>query len=401
MAEPQAEGDSLRRSWTNWSGRVTCTPRTLATPRSEEELIELVRCAGAGGRTVRVAASGHSFVPLCASPGTLISLDGLTGVESTDRATLTATVRAGTKIYALGEPLRAAGMAMENMGDIDRQGIAGAISTGTHGTGRGIGNLSTQVVGVRLLTAAGEVIDCSTAKDPEILKAAQVSLGALGILTHVKLRLLPAYRLHERIWETPIDDCLASLDRLIASNRHFEFFWWPTRDSCSMKTLNPTDEAPDELPDREGERIGHSDQIFPSVRNNKFNEIEFAVPEQNGLDCLREIRRLLLEKHTDIEWPIEYRTLGRDDIYLSPAYGRDTITISAHQANTLPYEAFFADAEAIFRSHDGRPHWGKIHTHTAEELAELYPRWEDFHKIRRELDPDGVFMNEHLQRIFV
>ncbi len=397
----QEDSDSLARHWTNWSGSVTCTPRTLSAPRRGERLIEAVRQAVANGEKVRVAASGHSFVPLCASDGTLISLDGLVGIDSLDREALTANVLAGTKIHQLGEPLRAAGMAMRNMGDIDRQGIAGAISTGTHGTGQGIGSISTQVIGLRLVTATGDTVECSADDQPELLNAARVSLGALGIITHVHLQLVPAFRLHEKVWEVPFEECVEKLDRLIAANRHFEFFWWPRRDTCSMKTLNPSTSAPDDLPEREGERIGHSNQIFPSVRNNKFNEIEFAVPEQNGLDCFREIRRLLLEKHTDIEWPIEYRTLGQDDIYLSPAHGRDTITISAHQANTLPYQAFFADVEAIFRSHDGRPHWGKIHTHTAAELAELYPRWDDFHKVRRELDPSGVFMNEHLQRIFV
>lgn len=398
-----AETDSMPTEWTNWSGRVTCTPRKLAAPSSEEELRRMVRRARTDGHQtmIRVAASGHSFVPLCASSGTLISLDNLQGIESTDRDALSATVRAGTKIHQLGQPLREAGMAMENMGDIDRQGIAGAISTGTHGTGRGIGNLSTQVTGLRLIVASGEVVECSADREPQILKAAQVSLGSLGILTHVTLRLLPAYRLHEKVWEAPIDECLADLEQLIDRNRHFEFFWWPRRDRCSMKTLNPTEGPPDELPDREGERIGHSDQIFPSVRDTKFNEIEFAVSEDRGPDCFQEIRELMLQKHTEIEWPIEYRTLGADSLYLSPAFGRDTVTISAHQASDLPCEAFFADVEAIFRKHGGRPHWGKIHTHTAAELGELYPMWERFHEIRRELDPDGLFMNDHLRGVFL
>ena len=360
-----------------------------------------MRRAIADGQTIRVAASGHSFAPLCSSRGTLVSLEDFSGVESMDRAAMTATVRAGTRIHELGAPLREAGMAMESMGDIDRQGIAGAISTGTHGTGREIGSISTQVVGLRLLTASGELIECSADGEPEVLKAGQVSLGALGIITHVRLRLLPAYRLHEKVQEVPIGDCLPQLDRLIGENRHFEFFWWPRRDECSMKTLNPTDEAPDELPDRPGERIGHSDQVFPSVRSRKFNEIEFSLPEAKGLECFLEIRKLMQEKHTDVGWPIEYRTVAADDIYLSPAHGRPTVTISAHQGNTLPYEAFFADVEAIFRNHQGRPHWGKIHTHAASELGELYPMWDRFHEIRRRLDPRGAYLNDHLRRIFL
>jgi len=191
------------------------------------------------------------------------------------------------------------------------------------------------------------------------------------------------------------------LDDAIAGNRHFEFFWRPRRDVCSMKSLNPTDEAPSDLPDREGERIGHSHQIFPSVRNNKFNEIEFALPEENGLDCLKELRELMLNKHKDVVWPLEYRTLAADNILISPAQGRETIAISAHQANTLPHNPFFADVEAIFRNHRGRPHWGKMHTHTADELKLLYPKWEVFHAIRRQLDPNGRFLNDFLRRTFV
>jgi FAD/FMN-containing dehydrogenase len=255
------------------------------------------------------------------------------------------------------------------------------------------------VIGLRLVTASGDVIECSAGERPELLSAARVSLGALGVITHVRLQLVPAYRLYERIWEAPLEECVEELDRLIAESRHFEFFWWPRRDTCSMKALHPTDGPPDDLPGRDGERIDHSYRIFPSERETRFNEIEFAVPEERGPDCFREIRRLLLEKHTDVEWPIEYRTLGQDDIYLSPAFGRDAVTISAHQASTLPYEAFFRDVEAIFRSHGGRPHWGKIHTHTADELAGLYPRWSDFQEIRRELDPRRVFMNAHLRRV--
>lgn len=386
--------------WTNWAGSVTCTPATFATPNNERQLIDVVREANKSGQAVRVAATGHSFVPLCASEGTLVSLDGLQGVVSTDLKGRTATILAGTKLHQMGEPLRSAGLAMENMGDIDRQGLAGAVSTGTHGTGHGIGNLSTQVLGIRLLTASGELIDCSVEKDPEVFKAAQVSIGALGIMSQLTLRLLPTYRLHERIWKVPFDECMAKLPELIKDNRHFEYFWYPEDDLSTMKTLNPTDAAPDELPDREGERIGHSDLIFPSVRDRKFVEIEFALPEEHGPDCIREVRELMRTKHADVKWPLEYRTLASDDVYLSPAFGRETVTISAHQANTLPYKAFFADVEAIFRNHHGRPHWGKMHTHTAKQLSDLYPKWDQFHEVRRRLDPDGRFMTDYLRQIF-
>ena len=388
------------KSWTNWSGSVQFSPQSIDAPAKEQAIVDLVRQAAKTDQTVRVAASGHSFVPVCESDGTLLTLDGLKGMVSSDRTTKTATFWSGTKIHEMGDPLHQIGLAMENLGDIDRQAIAGAVSTGTHGTGKGIGSISTQVVGMRLVTGSGETLDCSAKENPEILRAAQVSLGSLGVITQITLQCLPAYNLHEKQWEAPFEDCMKNLDQHIADNRHFEFFWRPQRDICSMKSLNPTKEAPSDLPDREGERINMSHRIFPSVRDNKFNEIEFAVPEENGVACLREIRELMLNKHKDITWPLEYRTLAADNTLIGPPSGRETIAISAHQANTKPQEAFFADVEAIFRNHKGRPHWGKMHTHDADELAKLYPNWDQFHSIRRQLDPQGRFMSQYLRKIF-
>jgi FAD-linked oxidoreductase len=409
---------------------VTCEPRAIETPANEAELVALVRRAAAGDYVVRVAGTGHSFTPLCASEGLLIALDGLQGIVAADRGALKATVWAGTKIQQMGEPLRQAGLAMENMGDIDRQSLAGAISTGTHGTGRGIGSISTQVIGLRLLTAGSDIIDCSAETEPDIFKAGQVSLGALGIITQVTLRLLPAYDLRERSWVIPVEACIAEIESLIAANRHFEFFWSPQEDACAAKTLNPmpqtnnisqeesagfkeasagADEprsnagqpAPGSLSRYiKGERSGPSHRIFPSERNVRFNEIEFAVAEAQGPDCFREIRRLMQRKYPAVTWPIEYRTLGADDIDLSPAYERDSVTISVHQAGELPYQAFFADVEAIFRNYRGRPHWGKIHTHTARELRDLYPMWAHFQAVRTRLDPQGRFLNSYLRSLF-
>ena len=225
-------------TWSNWSGSVTCTPHTVALPTAEAAIITQIQQATAEQTTVRVAGTGHSFTPLCASAGVLVSLDGMQGLVATDHET--ATFWAGTKLHQVGDPLWAAGLALANMGDIDRQALAGAISTGTHGTGPALGSISTQVAGLRLALASGELVDCSPTEEPELFKAAQVSLGALGIITQVTLRCLPAYRLHERTWVAGFDECMAQLDEFIANNRHFEFFWVPSEDVCAMKTLNPT-----------------------------------------------------------------------------------------------------------------------------------------------------------------
>jgi FAD/FMN-containing dehydrogenase len=247
-----------------------------------------------------------------------------------------------------------------------------------------------------------------------VFRAAQVSLGALGVITHVRLALEPAFRLRERNWTAPFDACLPQLDSHIASNRHFEFFWFPDpsvfvqqklpKDLCGMKALNPTTEPRDferwdDAAQTRGERVGWSDTIYASARDTAFNEIEFAVPAERGPECVRELRQLMLTKHKDALWPLEYRTVKPDDAFLSPDFGRPTVTISAHQAAERSYRAYFADVEAVFRNHRGRPHWGKLHTLTARELASLYPKWDEFQRVRKQLDPQGVFANVFLRRV--
>jgi FAD/FMN-containing dehydrogenase len=387
-------------SWSNWSGSVTCRPGVLALPDSEAQIAELVRAAARERRRLRVCGSGHSFVPLCATDDVLLSLDAWAGVETVDLARGEATVRAGTKIHDLGEPLRRHGLALENQGDVDVQSLAGAVSTGTHGTGRALGSLATQVVGLRLVTASGELLEIDADHQPDLLPAAQVSLGALGVVTAIRLRLLPAYRLHESTWREPIDASLAQLDERIEATRHFEFFWYPQTDLAHAKALHPTERDPDAMPGVEGQRIDHSDRIFPTARNVRFNEMEYSLPAAAGPACFRAIRDLMRARHREVAWPVEYRTVAADQIDLSPAYGRPTVAISIHQAAELDCRAFFADAEVIFRAHDGRPHWGKMHGLRAVQLAPLYPRWSHFHEVRRRLDPRGLFLNDHLETIF-
>lgn len=415
--------------WSNWSGNVTSAPQASVAPATEADLIALLQQRQYAGHIVRVVGTGHSFVPLCATDDLLLSLDHLQGLISASPLDGTATFWAGTKLHAMGDPLWQQGLALANMGDIDRQSLAGAIGTGTHGTGPTLGSLSTQVVGLRLITARGEVIDCSHEHEPTIFNAAQVSLGTLGIITQVTLRCLPAYQLHERTWVATFDECMAELDTHIAATRHFEFFWVPEVDCCAMKalavvdardvgvpgTLENIDDAAQTRASVPGTllpqgrlaryvraaRVDRSYRIFPSERTLKFNETEFAVPAANGPDCLRELRALMQSRYTHVLWPIEYRTLAADELALSPAYGRATVTLSVHQAAELPYHPFFADVEAIFRNHQGRPHWGKIHTHTAQQLADLYPKWSTFQAIRAQLDPDARLLTPYLRGLLI
>jgi FAD/FMN-containing dehydrogenase len=394
-----ADSTPLSTTWTNWSGSVTCHPRQIARLTNELQLCELVAAANEAGRTLRVTGTGHSFTPLCATDDLLISLDDLQGFVSFDATDSTATLWAGTKIARATELLLEQGWSLENQGDVDVQSLAGAVSTGTHGTGRGLGNLSTQLAGVRIARADGSLVELSLAADAAAFRAAQVSLGMLGVITAVTLRVLPAYQLHERLWQVPIEQCLTELPAHIAAHRHFEFFWYPTTDLAHMKALDVTDDKPATVADRPGERIDFSGRIFPTVRERRFNEIEYALPAAAGPECFAEIRRLMRDQFADVTWPVEYRTLAADDIPLSPAYGRDTVTLSMHDDASRPFARFFAAVETVCRRFDGRPHWGKIHTLAAEQLPALYPRWDAAMAARRRFDPAGRFLNEHLRRV--
>lgn len=387
--------------WSNWSGSVQCAPARIERPEDEGQVSRLVSAAAAEGLSVRVVGSGHSGTPLVATDGILASLDGLAGIASHDAGRCRARVRAGTKLCDLGEPLLALGLAMENLGDIDKQALAGAVGTGTHGTGPTLGNLSSCVESVRLVDAGGVVREFDEAVDPEALRALRVSLGSLGIFTEIGLRLRPAYRLHERVRRISVEECLEGLDREVRGNRHFEFFWLPGRDVAEVKTLNPTDEEPSDLPERRYERIGWSPRIIPSERTAKFFEMEYAVPAEHGPACFREVRTRMQERHREVQWPVEYRTLASDDAWLSNAFGRETVTLSIHQDGSLPYREFFEDLEPIFWSCGGRPHWGKIHRLDARRLRDLYPEWDRFQAFREGLDPEGRFLNEHLRQLFL
>ncbi len=390
----------MSETWANWAGNVESEPRRIVRPRDEDALVEAVRSAAQAGENLRVVGTGHSFVPIVATDGCLVTLDEDIGFESFDAGALTATVRAGTKLTDVGAPLLEHGMALRNMGDIDVQSVAGALSTGTHGTGRTLRNLSSAITALRLIDATGERIECSAESEPEIFEFARVSLGALGVLSAVRMQLDPAYRLHERVWQEDCEPVLDALSERIEKNRHYEFFWFPGPDRCEQKAINPTERDADPLADVEGERIDWSYRILPSVRELKFFEMEYSVPAESGPECFREIRTMLREKHPEVVWPVEYRTLAADDIPLSTAYQRETVTISIHRDGRKDYAAVMDDSEAVFRNFAGRPHWGKLHRRTHSELLELYPRFDEFCELRRRLDPDGVFLNPFLRELF-
>lgn len=394
----------MAETWTNWSGGVVAEVRSLAAPRTEAELQDVVRGAARDGLSVRVAGTGHSFTPVVATDGVIVSLDEMQGLVSADPSTGFATLLGGTKLHHGTHLLWEQGLGLANQGDVDVQSVAGAIGTGTHGTGPSYGNIPSRLAGVRLVTANGEVRELNRDRHPEEMRAMRVSLGMLGITAEATLHCLPRYALYERRWRKPSDECLEELAANIAANDHYEFFWYPTTDETESKTLNPTTEVPasEEPPPLEGpgERVGWSHRIYPSERTLKFNEMEYSVPAEQGEACFREIREVMRREFPKWAWPVEYRTLAADDAFLSPAYQRPTVTISVHQDARRTYETEFRACEAVFKKYEGRPHWGKVHWRTRHELAGLYPEWERFIDMRRQLDPEGRFLSPYLRPLF-
>jgi len=406
--------------WRNWVGNQSFVARHKGEPASEDELAALVSQASRENLGVRVAGSGHSFTPVVATPGLLLSLKNLQGLVGVDRERKRVTVRAGTKIGDIGRALKAIGLSLVNQGDIDAQAIAGALSTGTHGTGIGLGCLSSQAVGMRLVKADGEILDVALDADPETMAAAQVAIGMLGVMSTVTLQVVDAYNLREKLWRDDFEACMERHDDLAANHRHFGFFWCPVpesrhlyclpdlaavsptrreRDVCEMKVMNVTDEAPFSN-EKSFERVAYSSEIYPIEYVPNFHELEYAIPVEHGKDALRQVRALMLSKHTNCIYPVEYRFVAGDSGMLSPYFQRASVTISVSGGPGVDYWDYLADVDAILRPYKARPHWGKLHFNTAQDMPALYPRFADFQSIRRRLDPEGRFLNDHLRGLF-
>jgi len=400
--------ETKRQEWVNWSESLRFTPDLIAEPESEDELADLVRRAAAEGKTVRPVGAGHSSTSLVKTDDILVSIEKITGLVSHDTENNRATLKAGTSLHDLGPALHEVGLALENYGDVDFQALCGAVGTGTHGTGIKLGSFSSMVVGGRMISASGDTVEIDE-DDLDMLHAAQVSLGTLGFFTELTMRLVPALKLHRREWCVHIEDCLLHLDRLIEENRNFDFYWHPRRDEAQLRTLNPPGEDPEELfrelPTYEGIRKndeGWSYEILPQQHGIKFDEMEYMLPIEAFRDCFLEIRQRIKERHRQyVGWRVLCRTIAADDGFLSPYQGRDTMTISFLQNNTLPYKEYFEDIEHILRSYGGRPHWGKQHTLKAGDLRPLYPMWDHFAEIRERMDPDGVFLNDYLRELLI
>ncbi len=383
--------------WSNWSGLVNASPRRLVEPTSEAEVATVVRAAASDGLGVRVAGAGHSFTALVATDDVIASLGGLVGLTEVDVAGREVELLAGTPIHAVGPLLAEHGLALINQGDIDRQAIGGACGTGTHGTGAAFTSFSGAVTGATVVLASGELVRCDATAESDLFGASRLSLGAVGVITRLRLAVRDSFSLHEREWSEPLDECMDRLDEHIAATRHFEFWWFPGIDKSWCKSLAEVAEEPDSVAGSDHERFGPSWEIFPSARDDRFNEMEYAVPAERGPECFMALRELFTEGGFGVTWPIEYRTQAADDVWMSPANGRPTVTLSIHEPVDRDHEPLFRAAEEIFRAFDGRPHWGKLSYLDPSVRRELAPGWEQWWAARDAVDPTGMFLNGHLR----
>ena len=434
-SDPQARPSA----WRNWTGDQSCRPVAIERPGSLQELSAAVTRAGARGLRVRVAGAGHSFSDIACTDGMMLSLERMAGILDIDRSAGLVRVQAGITIHQLSRALDAHGLALENLGDIDIQSIAGAISTATHGTGARLPNIPAQVVALTLVLADGSTLACSPERDPETFRAARVGLGCLGVIAEITLRCVPAFTLHGRDAPAPLSDTLERFDDLVSANDHFEFFVFPHADIALTRTNNRAERPPRprsravayandvlltnrafELCCRFGrrfpgripqinrlvtrlagssERVDRSYEIFASPRLVRFTEMEYALPREHTVAAVREVMELVPRNGFAVPFPIEVRTAAPDDALLSTAAGRDTGFVAVHMFEGIAWEPYFGAVEAIMDGLGGRPHWGKRHFQTAATLRTRYPDWDRFQTVRSRLDPNGRFANAWTERV--
>ncbi|MER6734320.1 D-arabinono-1,4-lactone oxidase [Streptomyces puniciscabiei] len=426
-------------TWRNWGGNVSARPARQIAPASVEELAAAVRRAAEDGLKVKAVGTGHSFTSIAATDGVLIRPQLLTGIRKIDREAMTVTVAAGTPLKRLNAALAREGLSLTNMGDIMEQTVSGATSTGTHGTGRESASIAAQITGLELVTADGSVLTCSEKENPEVFAAARIGLGALGIVTAITFAVEPLFLLTAREEPMPLDRVLAEFDQLWAENEHFEFYWFPHTGSTNTKRNNRSagpeqpvgqlagwfeDEflsngvfqvaqwvgraAPTTVPaiarisSKALSARSYTDipyKVFTSPRRVRFVEMEYAVPRAALVETLRELKAMVDRSGLRVSFPVEVRTAPADDIALSTASGRDSAYVAVHMFRGTPYQAYFTAAERIFTAHEGRPHWGKVHTRDAEYFARVYPRFAEFTALRDRLDPERLFQNDYLRRV--
>ncbi len=400
--------------WTNWGGNQTFRPATFVRPKDEAEAIAAIRAAIAAGQSVRVAGGGHSFTPIVQTEGVLLDLSNLSGVIKVDTASQQAEVWGGSRIADLGGPLWEWGLSIANQGDIDVQSVAGAIATGTKGSGTNHGSMSSMVRSLRVVSGRGEVIDID-ATNPEHLHAAQVSLGLLGPVLRVGLHLVPAYRLREENVILPMTEVLRQWDFLLSEYRHFSFWWMPTdrsshmyklgdvpADHCFVKLLREIPADAPEVPVGEiNRRTDRAHLIYPDGTTiAEFHELEYMVGAEDARDAVKMMRDLMWKRFPDEISPLQVRWQKADQAFLSAQSHRDSTSISVSGEIGRDYLPFLKAVDEVLRPFSARPHWGKIHFLDRGRVQEIYPDFQRFQSVRKEMDPKNLFLNPHLKELF-
>ena len=385
--------------WKNWSGKLSAEPQRIVQVGTVDAIRSELFAARDGGWSVRTAGTAHSHYPLLPTNGVILDTRPLSGLVSVDAEAMTATFRAGTKIHACGRPLLEHGLGLLNQGDIDQQSVGGAIATGTHGTGVELGSFSSAVTELSVLLVDGSVVTCNPDCEPDLFEAARLSLGAVGVVLEVTLQVREAYRLEEQRWLEPLESVMERIDELVTATRHFEYFWYPGQDRAICKSIDITEE-PGRYPlGDEGQRLAWGFEVLPNQRLDPHTEMEYSLPTEHGPSCVAEIKNLLSSNYPNVLWPIEYRTVAADNVWLSPTRGRATVTVSVHEDVERDETAYYKDAETVFRAHGGRPHWGKVHYLSGEDLAADYDHWQDWWRVRDDVDPTGVLLNDALRKL--
>ncbi len=424
--------------WRNWAGDQRCAPAAIEHPGTREELAEIVVRAGERGQPVRAAASGHSFTDIALTDGVMVRCDRLDRILAVDRDAGLVKVEGGIVLGELNQRLDELGLAFENLGDIDRQSLAGSIATGTHGTGARFRSVSAQVEALELVLADGSALEID-GSDPAALAAARIGLGALGIVYAVTIRTVPAFTLDRLDSPKPLDETLARLDELCATNDHFEFYVFPNTETALCRESRRTSEPPRprsrasvyarevmlenwvgqafalagrRFPSQaprlsrlaaaglgRSRKVDRSHRVFASERRIRFTEMEYGIPREHATEAVRRVLHHAARPELGVAWPIEVRFVAADDAVLSGSHARDTCYVAVHQDRHLDWEPYFRGVEEIMNTYGGRPHWGKRHFQDAESLAPRYPRWAEFIALRDRLDPERRFANAYTERV--
>ena len=415
------------RQWQNWSGNQSAQPLALEYPPSVESLRNLL--ANTEG-TVRCFGGSHSFSALVPTEHTLVSLEALAGMQTADPGTGRTRFSAGTRLAMASQQAWQQGLSFSNEPDINLQSLAGAVATSTHGTGRQLQSLSGQVHAMELLTAQGELLRLD-ANDGELFRAAQCSLGALGITTAIEFQQQPAYRLREETRVMALEDAIARIREDKDKHRHIEMFVFPRGRTAMIKTMDEVLDEEDIFPESNSNELletmcevtmhaawlqpviqkllkhlvtdeirqGPAWKVYGNVRTVRFNEMEYTVPAEDGLEVLQEVVDIIDKQNINVMFPIEYRYTAADNTLIGMFSERAGASISVHQYFKQDYQPLFSATEPALIAAKGRPHWGKLHTLDAKRLADVYPQFERFLALRRQLDPEGRFLNAHLKHL--